>query len=406
MVEEVTVRVLSQRASFWVAAAVVVIALWTSGAPSVTYPLYAAEWNLSASVTTAIFAVYPLVLVVVLLVFGNISDYIGRRAAILLGLTASLLGVVLFAIAPNVGWVFVGRAFMGIGVGLSLSPASAAMVEFSAASKKAQASSITTASTAVGLILATLVGGALIEYAPFPTHLNFWVLAAVVAAVLVTAWFLPRHTAAEAKGKWRPRPLSIPAGLRGTFAKSALALTGAYGLGAIVLSLGADIGQELIGSDNSLVNGAVIAINAAAIAITAIAARRLRGTTDIVIGGAAATVGMGIMVLSSVQHSLPLFIVAAIVTGVGYSLLFLGGLSVINADAPAHHRAGTLSGVYLIAYLFQGLIALSLGVAATASGLGIALDIGAGIVAVLGLGSIVLAMALPRRSDGCSAQTA
>ena len=382
-----------------------VIALWTSGAPTVTYPLYAAEWNLSASVTTAIFAVYPLVLVVVLLVFGNISDYIGRRAAILLGLTASLIGVLLFAIAPNVGWVFVGRAFMGIGVGLSLSPASAAMVEFSAAGKKAQASSLTTASTAVGLILATLVGGSLIEYAPLPTHLNFWVLSAVVAGVLLTAWFLPRHTAVEANGRWRPRPLSIPRGLRSTFAKSALAVTGAYGLGAIVLSLGADIGQELIGSDNSLVNGAVIAINAAAIAITAIAARKLRGTTDIAIGGAAATVGMAIMVLSSVQHSLPLFIISAVVTGVGYSLLFLGGLSVINADAPAHHRAGTLSGVYLFAYLFQGLIALSLGAVATASGLGVALDIGALIVAVLGIGSIVLAMVLPRGATGIAPQT-
>jgi predicted MFS family arabinose efflux permease len=404
-VKEVTVRVLSQRASFWVAAAVVVIALWTSGAPTVTYPLYAAEWNLSASVTTAIFAVYPLVLVIVLLVFGNISDYIGRRAAILLGLTASLIGVLLFAIAPNVGWVFVGRAFMGIGVGLSLSPASAAMVEFSAAGKKAQASSLTTASTAVGLILATLVGGSLIEYAPLPTHLNFWVLSAVVAGVLLTAWFLPRHTAVEANGRWRPRPLSIPRGLRSTFAKSALAVTGAYGLGAIVLSLGADIGQKLIGSDNSLVNGAVIAINAAAIAITAIAARKLRGTTDIAIGGATATIGMAIMVLSSVQHSLPLFIVSAVVTGVGYSLLFLGGLSVINADAPAHHRAGTLSGVYLFAYLFQGLIALSLGAVATASGLGFALDIGALIVAVLGIGSIVLAMVLPRGATGIAPQS-
>jgi predicted MFS family arabinose efflux permease len=400
----VSVRVLSQRASFWVAAAVAVIALWTSGAPTVTYPLYAAEWNLSPSVTTAIFAVYPLVLVVVLLVFGNLSDHIGRRSTILIGLSASLLGVLLFAIAPHVGWVFVGRALMGVGVGLSLSPATAAMVEFSAAGKEGQASALTTASTAVGLILATLVGGGLIEYAPFPTHLNFWILAAVVAAVLATAWFLPRHTSAEAAGRWKPRPLSIPRALRGTFAKSALAITAAYGLGAIVLSLGADIGQELIGSDNSLVNGAVIAINAATIAITAIAARKLRGTTDIVIGGATATVGMAIMIVSSVQHSLPLFIVSAVVTGVGYSLLFLGGLSVINADAPAHHRAGTLSGVYLIAYLFQGLIALLLGGAATASGLGIALDFGAVIVAILGLGSIVLVTSLRGRKGGAAPQ--
>jgi hypothetical protein len=109
--------------------------------------------------------------------------------------------------------------------------------------------------------------------------------------------------------------------------------------------------------------------------------------------------------MSSVQHSLPLFIISAVVTGVGYSLLFLGGLSVINADAPAHHRAGTLSGVYLIAYLFQGLIALVLGAAATASGLGIALDIGAIIVAILGIGSVVLVTSLRGRKGGAAPQS-
>ena len=73
-------------ASFWTAAAVAALALWTSGAPSVSYPLYAAEWHLTPTTTNAIFAVYPIVLVVVLIVLGDLSDHIGRRASIVLGL--------------------------------------------------------------------------------------------------------------------------------------------------------------------------------------------------------------------------------------------------------------------------------------------------------------------------------
>jgi hypothetical protein len=45
---------LGQRASFWIAAAVVVYALWTSAAPAMSYPLYAAEWHLTPAVTTSI----------------------------------------------------------------------------------------------------------------------------------------------------------------------------------------------------------------------------------------------------------------------------------------------------------------------------------------------------------------
>jgi MFS family permease len=82
---------LSTRGSFWTAASVAGLALWASGAPTIVYPLYAAQWQVEPSVTTAIFAIYPVVLVPVLIVFGNLSDVIGRRAVILLGLGALAL---------------------------------------------------------------------------------------------------------------------------------------------------------------------------------------------------------------------------------------------------------------------------------------------------------------------------
>ena len=389
-------RTLSRRASFFVAASIAAIALWTSAAPTVTYPVYAAEWHLPTSVTTAIFAVYPIVLVLALAVFGNLSDYIGRRATILIGLLGSFVGVVLFAVAPSVEWLFVGRAFMGLGVAFSLSPATAAIVEFSKPGEGKRAGAITTASTAVGLVLATLVGGALIEYAPLPTHLNFIVLAVVVAVVAAFAWFLPRHTAAEARGRWRPRGITVPRGIRRFFIIGAVSVTAAYTVGVIVLSLGADIAQELIQSDNALVNGAVLALNAAAIAIAAIVLRSLRPVNLIMIGAGATVVGLAVMLASSAQHSLPLFLIAAVITGVGYSMLFGGGLGIVSATAPAHHRAGTLSAVYLIAYFFQGATALFLGALATGYDLQLALEIGAGIVTVFSVAALVLAFTLGR----------
>src|SRR5258705_11851529 len=134
---------LGQRASFWVSAGVVSHTLWTSAAPAVTYPLYASEWNLSFAVTTAIFSIYPIVVVTVLVFLGDVSDYIGHRETMLLGLAASLIGALLFAVARGVPWLFAGRIWMGIGVGFSASPATAAGVEFSPAGHLHRASFIT-----------------------------------------------------------------------------------------------------------------------------------------------------------------------------------------------------------------------------------------------------------------------
>ncbi len=109
------------------------------------------------------------------------------------------------------------------------------------------------------------------------------------------------------------------------------------------------------------------------------------------LGGIVSIAGMGFLVLSTYQHSLPIFLAAVAIAGVGYSLSFLGGLNLINANAPTHHRGGTLSAVLLIAYFLQGMVALLLGVAATAWGLRIAIDLGCAAIASLGIAALWLA---------------
>src|SRR6202048_2100391 len=228
-------RTLGRRASFWVAAAVVVHTLWTTAAPSMPDRLYASEWGLTATATSAIFAVFPIVVVAVLIFSGDISDYIGRRSTILIGLSSSLSGAALFAVTPSVLWVFAGRAFIALGVGLCAGPAAAALLEFSAAGQETRASSINTLAQAVGLALATIVCGALIQYAPYPTHLNFWVLWVVLAILFAAAWFLPRTVSNKAPGRWQPKLPCIPRGIRKIFAASALAAATGYVIGGRVM---------------------------------------------------------------------------------------------------------------------------------------------------------------------------
>ncbi len=399
---------LRRAAAFRVAAAAVAHTLWTSAAPALTYPLYAARWHLTALATTGMFAVYPVLVVLTLLVFGNLSDRVGRRVVLLAGISASLAGVLLFAAAPGVAWLFAGRALMGLGVGLSAGPATAALVEFSAPGQQARANVVATAATASGMALAMLLGGVLIQYAPWPLHLNFIVLAGVLATLLSFVWFLPRPDAAAraTAPAWRPASLAVPRALRRVFTASATAVTAGYALCALMLSLGAQIARDLVGSSNAAVNGAVLTLLALATGVTAVVARRVSGPRAIDAGAASALLALGLLLLAATQRSLSLFLLASTLSGVGYSLLFLGGLTLINAHAPARHRAGTLSAVYLVGYLMMGAIALTLGAVATRAGLQRALDAGAATIALLALAAAAsgrragLASGLPHRQRG------
>ncbi|MCX7520682.1 MFS transporter [Microbacterium sp. STN6] len=409
-----TPRTLGNSASFLTAAAVIVIALWSSGSPAMVYPLYEQSWSLTATTITEVFAVYPVVMVITLVVFGSLSDSIGRRAAMLAGLVSIMVGVLVFALAPDVAWLFVGRVFQGLGVGLALSPAGAALVEYSGSRSKA--GSANTVAIAIGLALATLVGGGLLQYAPWPRALTFWVLLVITALVTVAALFLPRKAAAASvQGgpveRWRPQAIHVPREIRGVVITAALAVTSTFALGAVLISLGAQLVKTVLHTDNALVAGAVLAVGSVATGAVSLTLRRLSPRPAVVLGGIVGAVSTGALVASAALSSLALFAVAAIAFGVSGGLLFLGALGLINGHAPAQHRAATLSVVYLVAYIGQGVSAVSLGVLTTAVGLPSALDLLGPLLILLSLATAATALVTTRvhmrvnarQATGCTA---
>jgi MFS family permease len=340
------------------------------------YPLYARQWHLTSTVTTSIFAIYPITVVGVLLLFGNLSDYIGRRAVMLLGVLASLIGVLCFATAGSVSALLVGRWSMGLGVGLSASPSAAAMVEFSDPLRRDRTGGAITIAQSLGLAAAFVLGGACIKYLLDPLHSTFWILSGVLVAVLLAVHFLPIHTSAEASGPWRIQIPRVTGELRKTFVVSALSMSTAYALGAITLSLGAQIASDLIRSRDFLINGLSLSLFAIVSGGFAIIGKDVRPRSAITVGGIGSVLSMGLLLISSLLHSLPAFIAATAAAGFGYSFLVLGGFNELNAKAAGHHRAAAISTALVLAYLAQSFSAILLGVVATKTSLGTAICLG------------------------------
>lgn len=385
-------RTLSTRTNFWIAGTVAALAFWTSVAPTVSYPLYAAEWGLTHTETTTVFAVYPIVLVGVLIFCGDLSDHLGRRRSILFGCASMLAGVVLFALAQSVWWLYVGRAFMGLGVGLSLSPAGAAMVEYASDGLRRRASSLTTIFAAAGIVAATLLGGLLVQYAPLPLRVNYIVLAATIVLLTLAAWLLPRPSDAAVRRRWRPSAsIVVPPPQRRVFATATVSLIAALSVAAIVVGLGAEIARGLAGSDNAFVTGGLLSLFGFASAGAAALFTHVASRTVVIAGAIFSLLGVGLFVLTGATHSLVLFLAATGVCGVGFSLDFLGGIALLNHHAPRDQRAGMLSAAYLCAYLLQGAVAVSLGVVATNVDLVSAVDYGAAALALIFGASLLLA---------------
>lgn len=93
------------------------------------YARYAAEFHFSSLVLTTIFATYAVVLVPALVLFGRLSDRLGRRVVVVLGLATAVAGLAVFAAARSDLWLYGARALQGLAVGMISGAATAALVD-------------------------------------------------------------------------------------------------------------------------------------------------------------------------------------------------------------------------------------------------------------------------------------
>ncbi len=148
-----------------------------------------------------------------------------------------------------------------------------------------------------------------------------------------------------------------------------------------------------------------MSVSSVVIGIIALLTGRLSPVIGGPIGGLASLAATVILVAAGAAQSFALFLVFAVLGGVGYSLLFGAGLAIISKYSSERHRAATLSTVYLVGYLVQGGVALWLGAEATSGGLPQAVAVavpvvgGAGVLALV----LVLVFARPRRAASLAA---
>lgn len=389
---------LGRRGAFWAAASVLALALWSSGAPSVLYPIYAAKWDLTPVVVTTVFATYQLALIVVLPLFGNLSDLFGRRWVMITGVALIGVSALVFAFAPHVGFLYVGRVLQGAGAGLAMGAATASLIENNTTHSPRFASTTATVATATGLTVALLLSGVLAEHLPLPLVWSYIVLFALAAASTAALLATPDDQP-SANARWRPQAPFVPAGIRIGFVIATLSVSLAYCVGAIFLSLGAHMIDQFTHTDDTALVGILLAASAAFIGIAGLFLARFHAHSLIWTGAVLTLASLALMAAASALQSLALFLAWCVVGGIAYALAFTGGLGLINRLAPQHHRGSTLSFLYLIAYTLQAATAIGVGAVATAISLRAAVGAAAIAVTVLAIAVAVLLTAEVRKGN-------
>jgi MFS transporter, DHA1 family, tetracycline resistance protein len=148
----------------------------------------------SAARTVGIFGTsWALVQLFAAPILGSLSDRFGRRPVVLLSNFGLGLDYVLMALAPSLGWLFVGRLLSGV-TSASVPTAYAYIADVTPVERRARSYGLLGAAFGIGFVFGPALGGLLGAWGP---RAPFWVAAALSLANAAYGFFiLPESLAA------------------------------------------------------------------------------------------------------------------------------------------------------------------------------------------------------------------
>ncbi|WP_203737390.1 MFS transporter [Actinoplanes cyaneus] len=370
-------------------AAILVLFLAASSAPSPIYVIYQQQWHFTAWALTVVFALYAIGLLGALLVLGPLSDHLGRRPVLAAAIALEIVALALFLVAGNVFVLSAARVLQGIATGVATTALSAALVDLEPS--RGRAGVVTSVAPLTGLALGALGSGLLVEFGPAPTRLVYSLLAgAMVLAMVIVARMpetSPRRPGAIAS--LRPR-VAMPAHLRSEIVPVVPVMIATWALAGMYLSLGPSVAAELLGLHNHLIGGVVVTLLAGTGAV-AIALLRSRSAA-MLLAPASALLGLGTLIsLAGVAGDVAWLAGAGtVVAGAGFGASALATFGTFARIARPHERSAVFALANTINYLGNSVPAVLGGIAVTTLGLMTATKIYALAIAVITFSALVL----------------
>ena len=365
---------LRRKSAFLVAVSTMVALLASAAAPSPLYPVYRQLWGFSAFTLTVIFAVYVAALLVTLLTAGSLSDHIGRKPVVAIGLILLAASMLLFVGAHGVDGLIAARVLQGAATGLLTGAVSAMIVDLEP--RPGAGALANGVSLMMGMAIGAVLSGGLLQWAPWPRYLIFWILLAgdlllALLVVLMPALPAPDRTGSRLRAaliSLRPSA-GVTGEVRPAFLAQLPAMAAAFALSGLYLSLGSSIVGGLLGVANHFLAGTVLAAFYASAALAPPIYRVLPESRRQPAGFGALGVGVLITMIAALTHSLPADLIGSVLAGLGFGLTWSTVVSAMTAATPAERRGQTFAAVFVASYIAFSVPALIAGLAITHVGM-------------------------------------
>jgi MFS family permease len=363
-------NLLSHSAGYWVVALALLINMAFSAVPTPLYVIYQQRDHFSNIGGTIVYAVYAVGVIASLFLAGHVSDWMGRRRVLVVGLLVNVLSAFVFIAAPSFTGLIIARIISGFAVGMVTATATAWMAELHAAAHPGantrRAQMVAIAANLGGIGVGPLVAGILAAFVPAPLVVPY----VVVGGALLVLTFLVAISPETAKGinkatKWRPQRIVVPSHARAQFFTATGAGFASFAVYGVFNSLVPNFLVGTLHESSHFIAGAVAFAAFAAGALAQMALSRLSIPAMLRVSVPVLLAGLTLFTLGMWMPSLAIFVIGGVVTGAGAGLVFRGAMVAAGNASPPESRGETLSGFFLGAYVGLSVPVIGLGIATT-----------------------------------------
>ncbi|MFG2139931.1 MFS transporter [Streptomyces sp. NPDC048650] len=349
-------------AAAWTVTYIVFTLLLGGTVPTPMYSLYAQRLDLSPVTVSAVFAAFAVGALSALVLFGSLSDQIGRRATIAPALCLAVCSCVVFALSPTLPGIVVGRVLCGLSVGLANGAATAYLGEL--LGDRGRAALTSSVANMMGLGVGALLSGALVQYGPGPLSTSYLVLGVLLLPGF-TLLLLPETVRRDGKRRIRPQRLGVPADMRSVFTAMAVAVFGSFALLGLLAALAGKFLVTGLHNTSHMMVGVVAFSAFGSGGAAQLLGARLAPRVGSVAGMVAVPAGLALFVAALPAASLTLFLTGSVIGGAGSGLAFRAGLALVSSQAPPARVGQVVSSYFAAAYLGLTLPVLGIGVMVT-----------------------------------------
>ncbi|SDH23303.1 Predicted arabinose efflux permease, MFS family [Vibrio xiamenensis] len=352
----------SNRFSFFSAALSLISTYVVSSIAIPLYGLYHTENQVSYLQLSLSSVVYFIGAVSALLLFGRVSNFIGRKTSSLLALLIAALSIVFFLHLDSALPLIIGRLLQGTACGLASTALTSWLVDHAKAVPNWVPSAVISCGPMTGLTIGGIGSGLLVEYAPMPRQFGFY-LALGLVILCSGLLFRSQETMVKKSGVLRClKPnFTLPPSARRAFPVAACTFVATWALGGFFQAFGPAMAHEQLHSDSAVAAALVFASIMAPSSLGAWRAGKMSGEKAQWLGMISFTLAVGGVLVALSVSMLSAFMITSVLAGIAQGMVLTGSISTMVTGLEAEQRPSVFSVIYAVSYVGAALPTLIAG---------------------------------------------